>query len=413
MPDITDNIDITQDLNGNSDPYGGQPYHGDAVTPNALPQNEGLTVLPEGDKGEPKEKSLRDSLTDAFKDQQTPRLDTEGRQEGEQAPLSPVGEAPPAAPELVKVGDRWHNKDGTFASKEQIEAFNAAQAAAEGQAPPAPELPPFHQHLTELERQQYTALPPEIRAFMDRNMEGVAQQAAQYSEYNQLEQLIGPRRDGWLQEGMNPYAAVNALLQLSDFAGRDPGEFVLWFADQHRLDLDAILDARDAALEGQPQADPRLNPLIEKIGQLENTISGFTTQASEQTVQANLQIVQAFMAEKDEAGQPKYPYFAEVANHIGPYVNNIKASQPTLSPYDTLKAAYDFACFNNPAIRGKMQAAEQATIAARKAQEAEKARLAGSSINGGPAGADSGNSNNPSRSLREELRYQYDRSVAG
>lgn len=411
MADPTDGIDITTDLGGNgADPFGGQPYHGDAVTPNALPSDKGtLTVLPDGDK--PQEKSLRDTLTEAFKG--TPRLDTEGRPEGEQAPLSPVGEAPPVAPELVRVGDRWHNKDGTFASKEQIDAYTAAQAVAQGQQAPAPELPPFTQHLTDVERQQYQQLTPEVRSFLDRTMDMVASQAAQFSEYGQLEQLIGPRRQAWQQEGMNPYAALNGLLQLSDFAGRDPGEFVLWFADQHRLDLDAILDARDAALEGQGQADPRLNPLLEKIDKLENTINGFTTQATDKDVAANLKVVQDFMAEKDTAGALKYPYFSDVSNNIGHYVANLKATQPHLSPYDTLKAAYDFACFNDPTIRGKIQAAEQATIAAKKAEEAEKARLAGSSINGGPAGADSGNSNNPSRSLREELAYQYNRSVAG
>lgn len=412
MADITDSVDLTSDLNGGGDPFGGQPYHGDAVSPNATPTNApGITVLPE-DKQE-KELSLRDTLSDAFKKHDIPREDAGDRQEGERKPLSPVGEAPPA--DLVKVGERWHNKDGTFASQAQIDAFNAAQQAAtvpEGQAPQTP-LPPYQQNLTELEKQQYAALPPETRAFLDRTMERVAQNEARYSEYGQLEQLIGPRRQAWQQEGMNPYAAINGLFQLSDFAGRDPGEFVMWFADQHQLDLDALLDARDAANEANGSADPRFNTLIEKIGQLENTITGFTAQATDRDVNANLEVVKGFIAEKDEGGQPKYPYFSDVSANIGQYITNIKASQPFLSPYDTLKAAYDFACFNNPEVRGKIQANEQAVLAAKKVQEAQKARLAGSSINGGPSGAESGNSVNPSRTLREELAYQYNQSIAG
>lgn len=407
--DALNGLDLTSDLSQGSDPFGGQPYHGGDVSQNQLPTNQ----EPAKEEGEPApEKTLRDTLTDAFKGKESP-LDAGARQAGEQAPLSPVGEAPPVAPDLVKVGERWHNKDGTFASKEQIDAYNAAQAVAAGQPAPTPELPPFTQLFTEVEKQQYQQLTPEVRTFLDRTMENVARQAAQFGEYSQLEQLIGPRRQAWQSEGMNPYAALNGLLQLSDFAGRDPGEFVLWFADQHGLDMDALLDARDAALEEQGIADPRFNTLVEKVDQLSNTINGFTTQANDQTVQANYQVIQQFMAEKDANGQPKYPYYMDVAATIGQFVNNIKATQPFLSPYDTLKAAYDFACYNNPVVRGKIQEADQAAIAAKKVQEAERARLAGSSINGGPAGGDSGNSTNPSRTLREELAYQYNRSVAG
>ena len=414
MADITDNIDLTSDLGNGADPFGGQPYHGGDLAQNAIPSVEPAPVeAPDSNAPEP---TLRDTLSRAFKDTQTPQLDPADRQEGEQAPLSPVGEAPPA--ELIKVGDRWHNKDGTFASQAQIEAFNAAQVAPQGQQPgeqpPAQQLPPYTQMLTEVERQQYQQLTPEVRAFLDRSMDQVAQAATRYSEYGQLEQLIGPRREAWQSEGMNPYAALNSLFQLSDFAGRDPGEFVLWFADQHGLDLDVLMDARDAELEaGGGIQDPRLNTLVETVNQLQNTINGFTTQASEQTVNANMQVIQQFMAEKNQDGSLKYPHFSEVSNNIGQHVSAIKASQPHLSSYDVLKAAYDFACFNNPVVRGKIQQAEQAALAAKRTQEAERARLAGSSISGGPAGGDSGNATNPSRSVRDELRYQLERNVAG
>ncbi len=407
--DPLNGLDLTSDLSQGADPFGGQPYNGDAVSPNQIPNK---TVEEHSEEAPAPEKSLRETLTEAFKGKDPP-LDAGDRQAGEQAPLSPVGEAPPVAPDLVKVGERWHNKDGTFASKEQIDAYTAAQAAATGQPAPAQELPPFTSRFTEVEKQQYAALTPELRTFVDRTMDSVAQQAAQFGEYSQLEQLIGPRRQAWSQEGMNPYAALNGLLQLSDFAGRDPGEFVLWFADQHQIDLDAILDARDEAIANSGVADPRLNTLVEEVSQLRNTINGFTTQANDQTVQSNYQVIQQFMAEKDASGQLKYPYYMDVAANIGQFVNNIRATQPFLSPYDTLKAAYDFACYNDPAVRGKIQAADQAAIAAKKVQEAERARLAGSSINGGPAGGDSGNSTNPSRTLREELAYNYNRSVAG
>lgn len=409
MPDPLEGLDLTSDLGNGGDPFGGQPYQGDAVSPNQVP-NKPIEV-DDTTKPEP-EKSLRDTLSDAFKGKQTPRLDTEDRPQGEQPPLSPEGEAPavaPTGPDLVKVGERYHHRDGRFASQADIDAFNAAQTP-DGQ-PAAPPLPHYTQFLSDVEKQQYGQLPPEVRSFLDRTVDQVAQQAAQYQEYGQLEQLIGPRRQAWSQEGMNPFAALNGLLQLSDFAGRDPGQFVMWFADQHQLDLDVLLDERDAA-QANGSIDPTLAPLVEEIQQLRNTVNNFTTQASDKDVNANMQVIQQFMAEANQDGSPKYPHFQDVAGSIGQYVSNIKANQPFLSPYETLKAAYDFACFNDPTVRGKIQASEASAIAARKAQEAEKARLAGSSINGGPAGGDGGNSTNPSRSLREELMYQYNQSVA-
>lgn len=406
MPDPLEGLDLTQDLGGNGqDPFGGQPYHGDAVNPNQVP-NKPIEV-DDTTKPEP-EKSLRDTLSDAFKGKQTPQLDTGDRPQGEQPPLSPEGEAPAVAqPDLIKVGERWHHRDGRFASQADIDAFNNAQAGT----PASPALPPYTQFLSDVEKQQYGQLTPEMRSFLDRTVDQVAQQAARYQEYGQLEQLIGPRRQLWAQEGMNSFAALNSLLQLSDFAGRDPSQFVLWFAEQHRLDLDAILDERDAAQAGSGM-DPTLAPLVEEVRQLRDTVSNFTTQASDKDVNANMQVIQQFMAEANQDGSLKYPHFQDVAGSIGQYVANIKANQPFLSPYETLKAAYDFACFNDPTVRGKIQAGEASAIAAKKAQEADKARLAGSSINGGPAGGDGGNSTNPARSLREELMYQYNQSVA-
>lgn len=397
-PPVPDDLDLTVDLNNQG---GAQPYHGDAVGEHRQSSAPVQERVPEGP-----EPSLRDVLSNAFKG--------EGQQgdQGQQGGVPPAEAAKPepsVAPELVKVGERWHNKDGTFASKEQIDAFNAAQ---QGQAAPVVN-PSFFQHLTPVEQQQFTALPAEIRQFVERTMEGVNERAARYGEYDILEQhIIGPRRQAWAQGGMNPAAALNNLLSLSDFAGRDPGQFLLWFADQHRLDVDALLDARDAAAANQPPADPRLDGLVQEIAQLRNAFNGFSTATGDRDVQANLAIVQSFMDEKDANGQPKYPYFSDVGNDLSQYITNLKASQPYLSPYDTLKAAYEFACFNNPVVRGKVQAAEQAKVVAQRAQEAERARVAGSSINGGPAGANGSAPNTSDRTLREELEYNLQQATA-
>jgi hypothetical protein len=392
MPDPED-IDITTDLNGGE---GTQPFHSGDVPVNqrggdAPQQLETTTETPAP--------SLRDTLTDAFKGTEAPAVAPPA------GPPAPDGGAP--VPELVKVGDRWHNKDGTFASKDAIEAFEAVQ---QGQQPP-PVMPPWIQGLTELEKQQFTALPAETRQWLERTMDGVMQRGSQYGEYDLIEQVIGPRKQAWAEQGMPPAVALNQLLALSDFAGRDPSEFVMWFADQHRLDLDALLDARDAARQNGEAPNPAFIGLQQEIAQLRNTINGFTTNTVQQQQTANMRLVQSFIDEKDAAGQPAHPYFNEVADAIAQNVQFIRQQQPHLPEADILKAAYDFATYNNPAIRDRMQQSQLKAQQDAAAAEAARARGVAVSINGGPAGDASSQPNNASRTLREELVHAYNQST--
>jgi len=394
MADIADGIDITTDLNGQA--------------PDAVPVNQGDVSVeqrpvergtpPADDAAPEKPKSLRDTLSDAFKGTEAPKVD--------QAPETPA-EAKPEGPDLVKVGERFHRRDGSFASKDEIEAFNAPK----GEAAPV-SLPQWATGFTDLEKQQFTALPAEVRQFVERTMDGVNNRGAQYDEYQLLEQVLGPRRQAWAQQGMTPAVAVNQLFALSDFAGRDPGEFVMWFADQHKLNLDALLDARDAANNGGVP-NPQITGLQQEIAELKNVINGFANTSVQQRHAQNMQLVQSFMDEKDAQGQLVHPYFNDLASDISSHVAMIRQQQPYLPERDILKAAYDFAAFNNPTVRNAVQQSQAKAIQDAKVAEAARARQVGVSINGGPAGDTSKQPNNANRTLREELRHAYNQSVQG
>lgn len=398
-----DSLDITTDLNGQSPDA--VPYHGQDV-----PQNQAPAPAHETPPPTTPPETLRETLTQAFRKQ------TEAP---ESAPVpgdqtaQPTAPAPPP-PDLVKVGDVFRHRDGKFASAEEVAAFNARPSGQT--APPTPALaepsappPPFIQSLTPLEQQQFTSLPAELRQFVERTMEDVSNRATRYGEYDMMEQqVIGPRRQAWAQEGMSPAVAMSQLLQLSDFAGNDPGQFALWFADQHKLDLDQLLDERDAQTQN---ADPRLNGLQQEIAQLRNTIQGFVGNTAEQETQANLQVVQSFALEKDQAGKLVYPYFAEVANDIKNYVPVIRNRQPNLQGYDALKAAYDMAVWANPSTRARMQQAQMDALKTQAGAEANRARQAGTSINGAPNGDASSVPNNPNRSVRDEILHAYQQST--
>jgi hypothetical protein len=242
-------------------------------------------------------------------------------------------------------------------------------------------------------------------------MEGVMQRSAQLNEYGTIEQVIGPRREAWAQNGMPPAVAIQQLFALSDFAGRDPAEFVMWFSDQHRLDLDALLDARDAAQQGAPQSDPAFIGLQQEIAQLRNTINGFTTNTSMQQQTANIRLVQQFTDEKDAQGNLVHPYFGQVADAVAQHVTFIRQQQPHLPERDVLQAAYEFAVYNNPELRGRMQQEQAEALKNSAAAEAARARNAAVSINGGPAADATSIPNNANRTLRDELVHAFNQSV--
>lgn len=359
-------------------PPGTQPVHGkDARPVNAQPTAQ--------DADAAKDKSVRELLSSAFKGQ-------DGTTAPNQQQAASAGDAPQLTKDAAGV---FRNLDGTFANAEQIAAFETAQVQ---QA--APPVQFQTEGLTPAELQQFQSLPAELQQFVGRTMEGLNQQKARYSEYDLLEQQIGPRREAWATNGMSPAVAVNQLFALSDFAGKAPGDFVMWFADQNKLDLDALLDARDAALSN---VDPVVSTLQQTVQQLQGQIGQFTTQQAEAAHNERLSLVQNFAAEKDGAGMPLRPYYADVAGTIGGFISALKQQNPNMPNVEVLQKAYDNACWADTTVRAKMHTQVDAQTKQRAAEAAARARAAGSSVHGGPAGEAGTVPNNGNRSLREEL----------
>lgn len=394
----TDDIDITQDLQGGADdaalgdvnplngynadqqaPAGTQPVHGDAQQRNAVEQ-----------KDDKKELSLRDQLSSAFKGTDDKPTDQQNS-----------ATVPPA---ITKDADgKYRNVDGTFASAEQVAAFEAANAAPQQQEQVQQPQSPI-QGLTPAEQQQFQSLPAELRQFVERTMEGMNTRAARYGEYDLIEQIIGPRREAFASEGTTPAAAVQQLFAMSDFAGRDPGNFILWYAQQRGLDLDALLDARDAA---QQNVSPEMRQLQGQVQNLTAIIQQNQQQGQQATQQANLQSVETFAMEKDATGALKRPYLNDVLDGFTAQISQVRAANPNMSNAEVLQKAYDNACWLDVGTRTKMQQASAAAQQQQQAERAAAAKRAGSSVNGGPSGESTAHPNNANRSLREELAEQF------
>lgn len=393
-------IDITADLTDGSDgaladrvPQNGQADNSQMQTPaGAVPKHGDATPVNKVERTEPKaELSLREQLSSAFKGD-------------DDKPTTQAEAASAAAPALTKDGEgKYRNPDGTFASTEQVAAFEASQAPANTNTS-EPSQSPVYTGLTPVEAQQLQSLPAELRQVVERRMEDLNTREERLSEYNLLEQVIGPRREAFQAEGMTPAVAINQVLALSDFAGRDPGAFVLWFSEQRGLDLDALLDARDAATQN---VDPVVRELQEQVRMLTGNHQQATQQQQQEAQQARLAEVQAFATEKDARGAVARPYLTEVMDGWAAQITAVRAANPNMPNNEVLQKAYDQACWSDPAVRGKMQQASQEAARATEAAKAATARAAGVSVTGGPAGMPSTHTDNSGRSLREDLEQQF------
>lgn len=402
-------IDITQDLTDGSD--GGladvipQGTHGGemAVPEGAVPAH-GADVKPSNQQQQPdtnKEPSVRDLLSSAFKAPDGQPTD----QQQAQSAQAPAQQPPYTGPVLTQDAEgKWRQPDGLFASAEQVAAFQAAQSQPQQSEQQQQPQSPVLTGLTPVEQQQFQSLPAELRQFVERTMEGLNTRAAKYGEYDMLEQhIFGPRREAWGQQGMNAVTAVNNLFTLSDFASTRPGDFILWFAQSNNLDLDALLDERDAQ---QQPVDPTVKALQGTVQQLQGTLSQFQNTQAQQDHQARLNQVQTFAQEKDAEGKLKREYLTDVMDGWATQITAIRTANPSMPNDEVLQRAYDAACWADPAVRAKMQQAANTQQRQQEAQRVQAARQAGSSVTGGPSSA-STIPNNANRTLREELATQF------
>jgi hypothetical protein len=340
-------------------------------------------------KATAEDKSVRELLSSAFKGT-------------DDKPVAQVDA--PSANQTVMTKDgegKYRNSDGTFASTEQVTAFEAASKAAPVAQPDNNLL----SSMTPIEQEQFKSLPAETQQFVARTMENLNNRAARYNEYDILEKVIAPRREAWESQGITADAAINQLFSLSDFAGRSPSDFVMWFSDQHKLDLDALLDAKDAALLEQGDVDPRITQLQQSVDQLQARIAGDQNTQAQAEHQQKLKVTNNFALEKDEKGNFLRPYLTDIASTFATHVAAVVTSNPTLDDIAVLQKAYENACWSDINVRAKMQSALAAVPS--DAERLRKARAAGSSVSGAPAGDVSTVPNNSNRTLREELQEQF------
>jgi hypothetical protein len=312
--------------------------------------------------------------------------------------------------------DDGRDERGRFAAKQAAEAAAAdpATAATAPAEPPAPAETPAipaveaPQHWAATDKELFGKLPPDGQKFLlDRHkaMEG---------DYTRRMQEIAPLRKAaeqwtpYLQQlGATPEQAFQSLIgaeyTLRTGTPEQKQQALRQLAEDYKITLGQPAQ--------QPATDEYVDPQVAAVRQELAELKAWKTsrdqaeqqyrQQEEQRQQQTLQsTIDAFAAEKTEAGAPAHPHYEAVRATMGALISSGQAHD--------LKAAYDMAVYANPSIRQQLLTAQQDAAAKKSAEEAKakalKATTAASSVSGSPVGS---TAMPPAKSIREELERAW------
>lgn len=374
---MPDDFDIVSDLNSNDgdvSAHGADTQHVNAEpvrAPGETPKKVGTA-----DDTAAKPLSLRDQISSALKGEEN---------------------TPPVA---QQDGGQQRGPDGKF-----LKATDPAAAAAPADTNTlTPPVAPQVAAPAGLDPQVFASLPAETQASLARTMEDVAAQQNRFAALEPIEQIIGPRIQPWAMGGMAPAQALSQLLALSDYAGRDPGGFIQYFAQNNGVDLEQLV----LGMEPAAPVDPAFKALQDELAQVKGQLSGFTQQQQSAAHNDTVNQVVGFASEKDGQGNLLRPHFDELGQAVLPYIGMVKSQNPNWSHTQVLQEAYERACWATPSVRSKLQEAANAAAEAERLRQqttrVDKARTASASVPSGAPSSPPAAPNDPQRTLRDTIR---------
>ena len=176
-------------------------------------------------------------------------------------------------------------------------------------------------------------------------------QAANYGR--SIGEAIKPYEAMIRSENSDPIKTVQSLLntayRLRSGTPQQRGQLVMQIAQQYGADLSQYPSANAENTEKQeiPELQQYLNPLQEKINNLEQVYASQQQVAQQQTQQEAVTSISGFQNETDEKGNIKNVYFDDVRNDMADQIESAERQGRQLS----LDKAYETACWANPQIR--------------------------------------------------------------
>ncbi|MBV8649690.1 hypothetical protein [Paludibacterium sp.] len=348
--------------------------------------NDAVIESQTGQEAESSSDDLRSAIDAARKEVAERQRDEQGRfakadQEQQQEQVSSANPAEKQTPEK-KVNQQQQQQEqpqtGATQQVEQIKAPDAWSPAAKA---------------------KFAELPADIQAEINRREaevhKGFTAQDDQRKAGKAFNDLVTPYLPMIRAEGGDPLSAVQSLLQTAytlRAAGPEQKEqMFIQLANQFGVNMQGIFNRLS---QGAQQTPPQVAQLQQQLQQLQQQISQ-GSQNAEAQAEAQLKAeIERF------ASDPKNTYFSNVRSEMAALMSAGRAKD--------LQEAYDMACWARPDIRPLlMQQSVQQTEQQKQAEaraKAEKARAAGVSVTGAPAGSAMPGTVDPNASLRDQLR---------
>lgn len=265
--------------------------------------------------------------------------------------------------------ERVRGPDGKFLKTEPVAAPDDTAGGAEAQeitAPPA-EPKPWEAAPNTWKKevaQLYGTLPEPVRQEIHRREEDFHKGIAQYRDAaafgNSMFEDISPHFDVMRQIGGTPKEVVrdvmNAWRQLTTGSPEQKRATLLQLASGYGISLGELADDRYR----EPSASPELAPVLQRIAQLEGTITESQRAREEAEHAERVAAAQKFLSD------PKHEHMDAVFDDV---VALVRVGR-------TPEQAYEQAIWAHPETRAKLQAKQDAERRQREAAEAAAARKA-------------------------------------
>lgn len=288
--------------------------------------------------------------------------DPEPTPEEEAPKADPVAEETPTEEEIKaevpKAEDSEKEAAKGEAEEEITDPENEAEEETSQQAIQAPVS------WSAAEKDEFSKLPPEAQEIVARR-EGerehllmVKSQELSESQqsYAELDAVFEPRQQLLQEQNLTKGQAVSELVGLWEFSKQNPVGYIKHFAQHNGLDLANLNE------QGEPEVNPVISGLIDKVSNLEGQLNKNNTQQYEAAANEARQEVESF------AAGPENKYFDQVVGDMMPLMQSGSCK--------TLKEAYDKAVWANEGVRNQLLQEREATKETKRIANARKAKKA-------------------------------------
>ena len=378
------------------DPKGAQPLDAN-IDPAPQVRPEAAVVADPGKAVPEKQLSRRESIAKALEQKEAKNAEVAATQ----AATTAEGRARDSAT------GRFVNKDGTLAVADP-------GAAASVQSSQLPSRKPMPKAWKQDYASKWDALDPDMANFLadqeatreKQVLDGVAQYRTRAEQFEPLNQVIAPREQMLTQQYGSAANGIKALFDISDYASKNPPEFIRWFAQQRGIDLRSLVPAQAGQMQDpntlQGQQLPDLTPFIQQAIQpfaqrtmaMEQQMQQYQQERQQSEASQREQAVNSFFSEADATGTLKYPLDDDAMDAFAKRVKFLRSDNPDWDYLRVLEKSYEELTWTSESLRTKRLEADskrqEKETKEKAARELAAKKSAAVSVKGAPGTSPAG-----------------------